>query len=280
MAIDSPWLRLNADWWQSEMIVGLRYPVNLLWPVVLSHFKSHGNNRGKCKALPLIVFARLYGMPLADTEELFAAAMAGERPAMIEQDGDWYLTSWEEYQSQDAIRKRNQRAQEGIQEPEEDVTDNADLSRTNEECHGQGEIVTDNADLSGRLSRDRTVTGQNRTKTEIAPPSARDPVLDFCDAAIAAAASLPKWKTEPVARADLANAERQFVSVFGPERFDELDKFTAFYRNKSPTPNDRPFAVALMQWAQSGQKKRAKDASQKGKLKHGTTDVREIYDRL
>ena len=143
MATDAPWFRQNADWMLTRWLDELGYPYAGIWNWLLGHVKCQGNGRGQCKSIPLATFARMHGLPLADVERFFEAAiMAGA----VEDDGKrWTLTGWAEYQSPDAERMRKNRS-----EQEAIVTDKPDLLRTNGECSNtvtrQDKTVQDNTE--------------------------------------------------------------------------------------------------------------------------------------
>lgn len=133
MSAEGRWVRLNCDTLLTEWLDELGYPFNLIWPVVMTHVKQHGNNRGSCKTISAKLFGRMYGIPEADVQKLLdAAATSGA----MKIGNEWTLTGWNEYQSPDAGRKRNERVRTTADTSghPEAVRDNPDLSVTNGSC--------------------------------------------------------------------------------------------------------------------------------------------------
>lgn len=120
------WIRLDAEWEESEWIDRLTGQAAGCWPRLLSWVKLRGK-RGRCRAPSSSVLARRWKVPTQAVDELLEAAI--EDGAVRLDGGDLVITNWATYNPDDptaAARKRKQRARE---QEGHDVTEGHDMSR-------------------------------------------------------------------------------------------------------------------------------------------------------
>ena len=105
------WIRLDVGWSDSDWVGGLQPAGRLAWVELLAYVKRDGT-AGMAKALTAQAFARKIRVPVADAETMLEAAKADG--ALVEDETDWTITNWPEYQESDpraAERMRRYRAE-------------------------------------------------------------------------------------------------------------------------------------------------------------------------
>lgn len=102
------WIRLDVAFDDCEWLSDLEPAVQLAWIKLLCHMKRDGV-KGKCKALPLRIAAKKWGVTAADVDALLTAGIAGDAIAV---DGEtWEVIGWSKYQadSDETAKERMQR---------------------------------------------------------------------------------------------------------------------------------------------------------------------------
>ena len=150
------WIRLDADWDESEWIDGLDGAVAGLWPRLLCWVKIRGTG-GRCRRPSRSVLARRWRVPVEHVAALETAAI--EDGAIHIDDGDIVVENWAKYQEPDttaAARKRRQRSRQ----------------------HGDAGVSRKSRRDTRDRGRDRGVTGRDPSRdrdidrdTDIDPPS-------------------------------------------------------------------------------------------------------------
>jgi hypothetical protein len=164
MSVESRWFRLDVDWFLEPWLLPLDHSVKSVWPFVLGHVKSYGNNRGKCRAIPIEMFARMYGIPTDDAANFFSAAFSSE--AITEEDGHWVLTVWDDHQNPETLKKRAQRQQPS--DEQKNVRDKQEMSGTSGDCPGpSGTVPSTRQDKTReeKTVQDKTVDISDEIKT-------------------------------------------------------------------------------------------------------------------
>ncbi len=111
------WLRLDAEWDESEWLDGLSGEAIGCWPRLLSWVKLRGR-RGRCTAPSPSVLARRWKVKVESVQELIEASRRDG--AVTIEGGELVVNNWPKYQEPDltaADRKRRQRSkQDGMAE--------------------------------------------------------------------------------------------------------------------------------------------------------------------
>lgn len=97
------WIRLDATWHESKWLADLPWASRAAWPLVLGHIKVSGIG-GRCRAPLIGRLAAGLDVPVECLEECIRAAI--EHGAMTEQDGEWTVVKWHEYQTPDDSAER------------------------------------------------------------------------------------------------------------------------------------------------------------------------------
>jgi hypothetical protein len=111
------WLRLDAQWDDTEWVMMLGPLGQLAWIKLLCYVKRDGR-RGTAYALGPKAAAKKWGVPVRSVEEMLEAATKDEALCVVVDEGrseKWEVRNWKEYQEPDrtaAKRKRRQRERE------------------------------------------------------------------------------------------------------------------------------------------------------------------------
>jgi hypothetical protein len=108
MAGTSRWVRLDVDFGDTEWLFPLSGLAELAWVKLLAYAKRSGI-RGRVRCLSPSVAAEKWKCGLDAFDEMMTAATAGDNPAVIEVDGDWFLTGWDRYNPIDRTNADRQR---------------------------------------------------------------------------------------------------------------------------------------------------------------------------
>jgi len=104
------WLRLDAQWDDSDWVALLEPLSQLAWVKLLCYVKRDGR-RGTAYALSPRAAAKKWGVPAQAVEDMIVRA--SEDGALVVEGGAWVVVKWSEYQEPDPTatdRKRKQRA--------------------------------------------------------------------------------------------------------------------------------------------------------------------------
>lgn len=100
------WLRLDAGWMDSEWLIPLSVGARLAWVALLCHAKLAGAG-GAVRAMAVPVAAKRWDIPIDDVEIMFSAAI-DDGAITHDDDGDWVISHWREYQDTDYTSSKRQ----------------------------------------------------------------------------------------------------------------------------------------------------------------------------
>lgn len=141
------WIKLNANWMESEWLIVLSAESRLAWVQLICYAKTNGFV-GRVRSKSAMVFARQNFIGQESVEQMILAAKANG--ALEEIDGEWLLTGWAKHQGDETTSERSRRYRERQKEKTvtgvtRDVT--LEESRVEEK---RREATTTNAGASAR----------------------------------------------------------------------------------------------------------------------------------
>lgn len=100
------YLKLNANWMESEWLIVLSAEARLAWVQLLCYVKTNGIG-GRVKAKPIIIFAQQNFMGEESVAQMIRAAKIDG--ALIEEDGVWIMQNWAVHQGDETNAERQRR---------------------------------------------------------------------------------------------------------------------------------------------------------------------------
>lgn len=104
------WLRLDAQWDDSEWIITLEPLAQLAWVKLLCYAKRDGR-KGTVSALADIAAAKKWNIPVASIRRMLAAAQGDGALVVIQKERrtQWVVANWSEYQEPDPTAAKRMR---------------------------------------------------------------------------------------------------------------------------------------------------------------------------